>query len=53
MSNFNNSIGNGTGDLPACSALPESTAPKFIGLDFQFYLPHTIRSIIFINIVID
>jgi hypothetical protein len=53
MKNFNNSIGNGTGDHPACCAVPEPNAPKFIGLDFQFCLPHTIRSITFIHIVID
>ena len=27
MKNFNDTIGNGTRDLPACSAVPQPTAP--------------------------
>jgi hypothetical protein len=30
MKNSNDSIGNGTRDLPACSAVPQPTAPQRI-----------------------
>jgi len=30
MKNFNDTIGNGTRDLQACSAVPQPTAPPYI-----------------------
>jgi hypothetical protein len=53
MKNFNNSIRNRTGDLSAFSVVREPFVPRFIGLDFQFCLPHTLRSMTFVNTVID
>jgi len=43
MRNFNDTIGNRTRDLPACSSVPQTTAPprkkKESGMKLLFFVP--------------